>query len=233
MRAVLGILMVVFALPASAGAQTGGLDAVAARLTTHAATAGLREVSNPIVGSDAVTHSVAGSLGRIQALFLDLATSEPNLEVTSVELDRAPDAMRARSAAIVMSYTAHYVAEPDDRVVRAQWALPALFNALLTGSVTGRDMTLHAGRISGGVLTLDARSKNKDAAQAIVTQLNPGPQNLVRSADVVQEIKRERIMDPNNEMPVRNVNVFAFKITARFDPSDVHLSILKRLAHAY
>jgi hypothetical protein len=233
MRAVLLIMAVALATPAAAKAQAGELEAVAARLRTHAETAGLREASNPIVGADAVVHSVGGSLGRVQAFFLDLATSEPNLEVTSVELGRAPDAMRARSASLLMNYTVRYVAAPDERLARAQWALPAVFNALLTGAVTGRDVTIHAGRIVDGKLTLDARSKNKDAAQALVTQLNPGPQNFVRSADVAQEQKRERIMDPNNDMPVRDVSVYAFRITARIDPSGVHMSVLKRLAHAY
>ena len=76
-------------------------------------------------------------------------------------------------------------------------------------------------------------SKNKDAAKAIVTQLAPGPQNYVRSADVAQETKRERIMDPNNDMPVRDITVFAFRITARIDPTGVPLSILRRIGHAY
>lgn len=233
MRTVLLLTLATIAATTPALARSGELDAVASRLQTHAESAGLRAASNPIVGAETVEHSVGGSLGRMQSFFLDLATSEPNLEVTSVDLTRATDAMRAKGAAVLMSYTVRYVAQPDDRLARAQWVLPALFNALLSGSVTGKEVTIHEARFRDGTMTLDARSKNKDAAQAIVTQLNPGPQNYVRSADVAQETKRERIMDPNDNMPVRDVSVFAFRITARIDTSGVPLSVLKRIGHAY
>jgi hypothetical protein len=229
MHAVLALVLV-------AAVALGGqndLEAVAARLQTHAETAGLKQVSNPVVGADAVEHEVGGSLGRIQALFLDLATSERNLEVTSIELTPASDAERNRGAAIVLRYRTRYVAAPDDRVTRGQLAIPAIFNALLSGSVAGRDVRIHAARIADGTMTLDARSNNKDASKALVTQLDPGPQKLVQSADVQTEIKRERIVSDDPAYPVRDKTVYAFRLTARFDPSAVPLPVLRRLAHAY
>lgn len=207
------------------------LDAIAARLETHADTAGLKAVSKPIVGSETVEQSVAGSLGRVQALFLDLATSEPNLVVDAIQFNRASDAMRARGASLAVSYTVRYVPRVDDEVRRAQWAVPVLLKGLLGGTVAGGDLLILDGSLKGGTLQIEGRSRNHNAAKSIEQQLNAGPSNLVKSVEVEDRKPRPNEMSVQTRVPQGRVTVYGFLITAHYDPTGVPLDVLKREAY--
>ncbi len=206
-------------------------DAVAARMGRHHETAGLREVTKPIVGQDAVTCSAGGSIGRIQALFLDIAESEPGLEVRSVELSRAPDPMVAKGASLVVEYVVAPVAQPNDRVIKGRWTVPVILAALASGSVAAKGLTVISAKLADGTFTVDARSQNGDGSKAIEKQLDAGPTRLVKAVTIDQKQKREIVRDPKGDTPQTAVIIYAFKLVASYDPSGVSLDIIKRMAY--
>jgi hypothetical protein len=205
-------------------------DAVAERMTAHQESAGLRELSKPVVGATTVVCDAGGSLGRVQALFVDLAQSERGLDVTKVVLRRAPDPLLAKGITLEVEYTVALVAAPDEATEKSRWAAAALLNALSGGAVSSRSLTVISAEIADGTMTVDARSSNKDAAQTIAKQLDPGADHFVASADVDQKQVREIVQDPAHEMPQRAVTSYAFKLVARYDASKARLDVLRRLA---
>lgn len=219
------------AAPARPGPLADTPDAVAARMGRHHETAGLKEVTKPIVGQDSVTCSAGGSIGRIQALFLDIAESEPGLEVRSVELSRAPDPMVAKGASVVVEYVVAPVAQPDDRVIKGRWTVPVILAALASGSVAAKGLTVLSAKLADGTFTVDARSQNADGSKSVEKLLDAGPTRLVKSVTIDQKAQRQIVRDPKGDVPQTAVTLYAFKLVATYDASGVSLDIIKRMAY--
>ncbi len=226
-------LIAILVTSATARAARTGDDpaAVGARMATHAANAGLKDVGKPIVSATGATCSAGGTIGQIQALFFEIAGTEPNLDVTSVKLRRASDALRAKSVLVEVEYTVELVAAPDENLEKRRWAVPVILNALLGGAVASQGLTIVEGSIGEGIFTLDGRSSNATASKAITSKLDPGPMHLVTVANIDQRTLREVVRDPDPRTPQRAVTTYAFKIDARYDASPVRLDVLKRMAY--
>jgi hypothetical protein len=230
----IGILTAALAVLATVAPLARAADdpeAIAARMPTHHANAGLRDLSKPIVSANGVTCTAGGSLGRIQAFFLELADTERNLEVTSVEIRRAAETMMAKNVVLEVEYTVVYVPTPDDRLAKAQWAVPVLVKALVGATVASQGFSLMSAKIEKGAMTVDGRGSSGDASKAVVKLLDPGPGHFVTSATADQKRLREMVRDGDGSMPQRAVTSFAFRIAAAYDTANVRLDVLKRLAY--
>jgi hypothetical protein len=228
---VLAVVALAALVPVNRARAADDPEAVGARMATHAETVGLRVLAKPIVRANGATCRAGGTLGKIQALFFDIADTEPGLDVTSVELTRAGDAELGKGILVEVEYTVELVERPDEVVAKRRWTLPVLLNALLGGTVASQNLTIMSAKIAGGNMTIDARSANPDASKAVVKQLDAAPGNLVTAATFEQRKVTEVVRDTANGFPQKAVTSFAFTLKATYDSAPVRLDVIKNRAY--